>query len=207
VCVPPSAPRLLLLALAEGVAAETTLHAVPGVDRASVVRGRAPHGGAEVDAPFLVRTEGVNLAAAWEATVGGALGAGGGGAGEAAAGGVTTNCVGSALRALGVEAARATLVSEVMALFGAYGIGVDVRHMGLVADFMTHQGGHRPCNRLGIEASASPLLRVSFETAASFLAEATLRGEPDALRSPAARIVVGRPVGVGTGACELLQSM
>ena len=127
--------------------------------------------------------------------------------GEKAAAATTTNCVGSTLRALGVEAARAALVLEVSSLFGAYGIAVDPRHMGLTADFMTHQGGHRPCNRVGIDACASPLLRVSFETAATFLAEATLRGEPDALRSPAARIVVGRPVGVGTGCCELLQSM
>ena len=57
------------------------------------------------------------------------------------------------------------------------------------------------------EASASPLLRVSFETAASFLAAATLSGEADALRSPAARIALGRPVSVGTGCFGLRQKL
>ncbi len=69
-------------------------------------------------------------------------------------------------RVLGVEAARATLVREVRAVFGAYGIAVDPRHLGLIADYMMHQArlvyhsrvfrdqkftgrGHRPsCLRL-----------------------------------------------------------
>lgn len=51
---------------------------------------------------------------------------------------ITTNDVGSTLRMYGVEAARATLMREVRAVFGAYGIGVDPRHLGLIADFMTH---------------------------------------------------------------------
>lgn len=69
------------------------------------------------------------------------------------------------------------------------------------------QGGYRACNRLGIEACTSPFLKISFETAASFLVSATLHGDVDALTSPAARIVLGRPVGVGTGAIELVQDM
>lgn len=31
----------------------------------------------------------------------------------------------------------------VQSVFGAYGIGVDPRHLGLIADFMTHTGGYR----------------------------------------------------------------
>ena len=69
------------------------------------------------------------------------------------------------------------------------------------------QGGYRACNRLGIEACTSPVLKISFETAASFLVSATLHGDVDALTSPAARIILGRPVGVGTGAIELVQDM
>ena len=52
---------------------------------------------------------------------------------------LATNDVGSILRTYGVEAARATLMREVSSVFGAYGIGVDPRHLGLIADFMTHQ--------------------------------------------------------------------
>lgn len=69
------------------------------------------------------------------------------------------------------------------------------------------QGGYRACNRLGIESSTSPFLKISFETAASFLVSATLHGDVDALTSPASRIVLGRTVAVGTGCLELVQRM
>lgn len=69
------------------------------------------------------------------------------------------------------------------------------------------QGGYRACNRIGIEACTSPFLKISFETAASFLVSATLHGDVDSLTSPAARIVLGRPVGVGTGCLDLVQNM
>ena len=75
----------------------------------------------------------------------------------------------------GVEAARATVMREVSAVFNAYGIGVDTRHLCLIADFMTHQGGYRACNRMGIESSVSPFLKMSFETATHFLTDATLK--------------------------------
>ena len=52
---------------------------------------------------------------------------------------ITTNDVGAILATLGVEAARATVVNEVVKVFGVYGIGVDRRHLGLIGDFMTHQ--------------------------------------------------------------------
>ena len=58
---------------------------------------------------------------------------------------ITTNDVGSTLRMYGVEAARATLMREVRAVFGAYGIGVDPRHLGLIADFMTHMVNPSGC--------------------------------------------------------------
>lgn len=53
------------------------------------------------------------------------------------------NDVHAMLTTYGVEAARATILKEVQAVFGAYGIGVDPRHLGLIADFMTHTGGYR----------------------------------------------------------------
>ena len=205
-----------MLQLAERAAASpaSDVSAVPGVERAALVVAR--------NGSRLVRCEGVNLFGAFEAAIAALGSASGGGAernassaaaveiaaaADAVAAATTTNDVGASLRALGVEAARATLVAQASALFGAYGIGVDARHLGLIADFMTRRGGYSPCNRLGIDSSASPLLRVSFETAASFLAAATLSGEADALRSPAARIALGRPVGVGTGCFGLRQRL
>jgi DNA-directed RNA polymerase I subunit RPA1 len=65
----------------------------------------------------------------------------------------------------------------------------------------------RPCNRLGIESSPSPFLKMSFQTATHFLTDATLQGQTDHLESPSARIVVGRVVDVGTGAFDLVQNV
>ena len=53
-----------------------------------------------------------------------------------------TNDISATLHFLGVEAARAALVREVRAVFGAYGIAVDARHLSLIADFMTAQARH-----------------------------------------------------------------
>lgn len=69
------------------------------------------------------------------------------------------------------------------------------------------QGGYRACNRLGIAASTSPFLKVTFETAAAFLVSSTLHGDVDRLTSPASRIVVGQPVAMGTGAMGIVQKL
>ena len=53
----------------------------------------------------------------------------------------------------------------------------------------------------------SPFLKMSFETAAHFLTDATLRGSVDDLRSPAARLCVGRVVELGTGVVDILQQL
>lgn len=72
---------------------------------------------------------------------------------------------------------------------------------------MTFQGGYRACNRMGIDSSASPFLKMSFETATVFLMEATLHKFSDYLESLSARIVVGRIVKMGTGSFDLLQNI
>ena len=100
-----------------------------------------------------------------------------------------------------MEAARASIVGEVLSVFGVYGINVDPRHLALIADYMTFEGKYRPMNRLGIGGSASPFLKMSFETSMNFLTAATTRGGLDNTESPSARIVLGRVVGNGTGCC------
>ena len=77
--------------------------------------------------PPLVQTDGINFEGAWCADDMIDINA------------LTTNDVSSILNRYGVEAARATVMREVSSVFGAYGIAVDPRHLGLIADFMTHQ--------------------------------------------------------------------
>ncbi len=67
------------------------------------------------------------------------------------------------LNVLGVEACRASIVSEMISVFGVYGIDVDTRHLGLIADYMTFMGGFRPVSRAGMMDAASACLQMSFE--------------------------------------------
>lgn len=52
---------------------------------------------------------------------------------------IECNDVASVLKTYGVEAARMIIVNECKGVFGAYGIEVNPRHLGLIADYMTNQ--------------------------------------------------------------------
>lgn len=111
------------------------------------------------------------------------------------------------LRTYGVEAARNAIMKEVDGVFQVYGISVDKRHLSLIAEYMTFEGGYKPFNRSGIESNVSPFLKMSFERTCHFLTEATVHGDYDSLDSPSARIVMGKVVGGGTGSFEIMQSL
>jgi DNA-directed RNA polymerase I subunit RPA1 len=120
---------------------------------------------------------------------------------------IQSNDVAAIRQNFGVEAARKTIMNEISAVFGVYGIEVDLRHLSLIADYMTFEGGYKPFNRVGIESSVSPFAKMSFETTFHFLTEAALSGDFDNLDSPSARLVMGRVVEGGTGSFEVLQPM
>lgn len=187
VVMPLTAPKLLMLEIIERVAAATLVRHTPNISKCYVVESRQ---GTEVPK---VQTDGLNFVGAWHHSD------------LVDVKSITTNDVTAMLKTYGVEAARATIMQEAQAVFGAYGIAVDPRHLGLIADFMTHQGGYRACNRLGMESSTSPLLKMSFETAAHFLTDASLKHQTDNMLSHSSRICVGRVVELGTGVMELLQ--
>ena len=77
------------------------------------------------DPKAYLTTEGVNLKAAWVF-----------GDGALDLNAIYSNDVAAMLRIYGVEAARATLIKEISAVFAVYGIGVDKRHLSLIADYM-----------------------------------------------------------------------
>lgn len=51
---------------------------------------------------------------------------------------ISANDITAMREVYGVEAARSTIVDECRGVFGAYGIGVDPRHLGLISDHMTN---------------------------------------------------------------------
>jgi DNA-directed RNA polymerase I subunit RPA1 len=62
-------------------------------------------------------------------------------------------------------------------------------------------------NRMGIDSNTSPLLKMSFETTATFLVSAATHGERDDLTSPASSIVLGKNATCGTGIFDCLQPL
>nr|CAB3468405.1 unnamed protein product [Digitaria exilis] len=121
---------------------------------------------------------------------------------------ITTNDIHAMLNTYGVEAARASILQQVQGVFAPYGIEVDPRHLSMIADFMTFDGGYRPMSRLGMgQFSTSPFGKMTFETATKFIVEAATHGEADSLESPSASVCLGKPPKVGTGCFELLQNL
>nr|ACN85301.1 putative RNA polymerase A(I) large subunit [Oryza coarctata] len=120
---------------------------------------------------------------------------------------IRSNDIHAMLKIYGVEAARATIIQEVSGVFSAYGINVDMRHLNMIADFMTFDGGYRPMSRQGMgQFSTSPFGKMTFETATKFIVEAASHGESDTLDGPSASICLGKPVKMGTGSFGLLQN-
>ncbi|KAF3442582.1 hypothetical protein FNV43_RR16498 [Rhamnella rubrinervis] len=121
---------------------------------------------------------------------------------------IYSNNIHAMLNTYGVEAARETIIREITNVFKSYGISVNIRHLQLIAEFMTFTGAYRPMNRHGgIADSVSPLSKMSFETASKFIVEAAYHAERDDLETPSARICLGLPVKVGTGSFDLLQKV
>ncbi len=117
---------------------------------------------------------------------------------------LVTNDIAAMLRLYGVEACRACIVREMRSVFEGHAISVDPRHLGLIADAMTRGGGYKAFSRNGMKSSVSPFAKMSFETTVGFLKDAVLEEDWDDLKSPSARIIVGKLGKVGTGAFDVL---
>eukprot|EP00735_Rhodelphis_limneticus_P013714 TRINITY_DN7668_c0_g1::TRINITY_DN7668_c0_g1_i1::g.18647::m.18647 TRINITY_DN7668_c0_g1::TRINITY_DN7668_c0_g1_i1::g.18647 ORF type:complete len:535 (+),score=207.32,sp/P15398/RPA1_SCHPO/35.44/5e-79,RNA_pol_Rpb1_5/PF04998.12/6.2e-35 TRINITY_DN7668_c0_g1_i1:507-2111(+) len=190
IALPAHEKKVLMLDIVERVSQSVVVRAIKGINRCFVdqkdINGQKR---------FVVHTDGVNILAMWN--YGHIL--------DLAS--LTSNDIGAVLRTFGVEAACATIQREVAGVFDVYGIKVDSRHLSLISDYMTFEGGYKPFNRIGIDAGVSPLQKMSFETTMHFLTEATIFEDYDTLKSPSARIVMGKVVESGTGAVNLLQPL
>jgi DNA-directed RNA polymerase subunit A' len=120
---------------------------------------------------------------------------------------VYTNNVHEVAQVLGIEAARATLVREIMGTLDEQGLEVDVRHIFLVADLMTSRGFIQQIGRHGIAGTKSSVLaRAAFEITVPTLAEAAVKGETEDLKGVTENVIVGLPIPLGTGMIDLYMS-
>lgn len=182
-------PKFLLLDVIERISGDVVIRQIPGLQRAHLI---PPEQDGQL---YTISTEGINFSGILSTLPLQAL--------DHTA--TTCNSIHAILTTYGVEAARASIVLEISAVFAVYGISIDPRHLALIADYMTQEGGYRAFNRSGMETVASPFLKMTFETTVQYLKNATLIGETDELISPASRIVLGQPVALGTGAFEIRQ--
>lgn len=115
-----------------------------------------------------------------------------------------TNHIAGIYEHFGIEAARAAVLKEVEAVFNAYSISVDKRHLQLIADYVTFSGEWLGMSRHTMKLCPSPFQQMSFETTTQFLTHATLHGSSDDMKSPSSSLSVGNVINAGTGLCEVL---
>ncbi len=115
-----------------------------------------------------------------------------------------TNDLWEIQKVLGIEAVRNTIMSEIVETMEDQGLEVDMRHIMLVADLMTHKGELKQIGRHGIAGEKqSVLARASFEETTKNLLKAAKKGEVDELNGVVENVLVGQPVPVGTGTVDL----
>ncbi len=85
-----------------------------------------------------------------------------------------------------------------------YGIEVNYRHLSLIADFITFNGEYRAFNRIGMDESNSPFLKMSFETTMKYLIGSCINKDTDDLSTPASALAVGQIPKVGTGVFDVI---
>ncbi|KAM0687678.1 hypothetical protein COBT_001079 [Conglomerata obtusa] len=108
------------------------------------------------------------------------------------------NDIHAILMALGVEAARNIIVNEIRSVFDVYGIKIDVRHLMLIADYMTREGGYKPFNRYGMKHGKSLLQKMCFESCFNYLKEGLVYGDMDYINNASSELCVGKNVSVGS---------
>ncbi|CAI4212460.1 unnamed protein product [Parascedosporium putredinis] len=181
-------PKLLMVNLVREAVKRSVVHQVQGLEECTFVAKEKINGN---ETP-VIHTSGVNVRAMWQFPD------------FLDVNRIITNDIATTLEEYGVEACRSNIMGELRGVFQSHNITVDNRHLNLIADHMTRNGGFTPFNRLGLAGNVSPFTKMSFETTVAFLRDALIEGDWDDLTTPSARIVVGQLGRVGTGSFDVL---
>lgn len=107
--------------------------------------------------------------------------------------------------ALGIEAARRSIIDEIGATMKDHGVKVDPRHLNLLADCMCSKGEILGITRFGIsKMNDSALMLASFEKTTDYLFDAGQRALAEKIAGVSECIIMGRPIPLGTGLFSLL---
>jgi DNA-directed RNA polymerase III subunit RPC1 len=118
----------------------------------------------------------------------------------------TSNHICEIQAVLGIEAARATIASEIQYTMGKHGMTIDPRHVMLLADIMSCKGEVLGITRFGIaRMKDSVLMLASFEKTTDHLFDAARFCKTDDIDGVSECIIMGVPMPVGTGMFKLVQ--
>lgn len=105
---------------------------------------------------------------------------------------------------LGIEAARSTIAHEIGVVMGD--MGIDPRHMQLLADVMTYKGEVLGITRFGLQKMRDSVLQLaSFEKTADHLFDAAAGMKTDKIEGVSECIILGQSMSLGTGAFNVVR--
>ncbi|KAI8929830.1 hypothetical protein BC831DRAFT_442224 [Entophlyctis helioformis] len=117
-----------------------------------------------------------------------------------------SNHVLECLKTLGIEAARQTIIDEILYTMKSHGMTIDRRHVMLLADLMSFKGEVLGITRFGIaKMKDSVLMLASFEKTTDHLFEASFYSKHDKIQGVSECIIMGAPMSLGTGLFKLVQ--
>jgi len=118
---------------------------------------------------------------------------------------VYTNNIKEIERIYGIEAARNAIKKETKDVMDMQRLYVDIRHIMLISDAMTHYGEIKSIGRHGLSGEKVGVLgRAAFEETVKHLINASSSAEEEFLVGVTENIIVGQTVPVGTGKIKLL---
>ncbi|MFW5704778.1 MAG: hypothetical protein ACOCXG_02950 [Nanoarchaeota archaeon] len=113
---------------------------------------------------------------------------------------ITCNDINEIYSFFGVEAARQTIINEIMEVVKSQGLSINERHVLLIADIMTYMGEPKGMTRYGVVADKTNVLtRASFETPLKHLANGALLNELNELNTVTENVMTNQMTYVGTG--------
>ncbi|KAH8820997.1 hypothetical protein F5884DRAFT_840392 [Xylogone sp. PMI_703] len=118
----------------------------------------------------------------------------------------TTNSVMECREVLGIEAARTTIAKEIGSVMGD--MGIDPRHMQLLADVMTYKGEILGITRFGLSKMRDSVLQLaSFEKTPDHLFDAAAGMKTDKIEGVSECIIMGQTMTIGTGAFQVVRKL
>jgi DNA-directed RNA polymerase III subunit RPC1 len=117
-----------------------------------------------------------------------------------------TNSVMECRDVLGIEAARTTIAKEIGAVMKE--MGIDPRHMELLADVMTYKGEILGITRFGLAKMRDSVLQLaSFEKTPDHLFDAAAGMKKDRIQGVSECIIMGQTMSIGTGAFQVVRRL